>query len=686
MLAGDNSILYKATTAKENTNDAQIREKLQIAITGTSVNFHAGNKSGTLRDYLFSSEGQAKIKSELRTDDVTFNTSNYTITYKGVTFEIAADGILLSSTKEASVDTENTDNIQAEELPDDFWIASEGTAYINTKYIDFSAGSSYGGSGSYSGSGSGSYSGSGSGSYSGSGSGSYSGSGSGSGSYGGNPDVQVGTCQYTKITVPSNIKGETVTKFSVENVNNIVLLDIQEGINDIPSLYTLQESLEKMIVAKKNITQETLNEQLSTVFGEEEVGYTVSNSRDNKQWIVTINLLTVNLEETESRATLVKVIPTTIGRRKIKSITFNGETISDWYGDIYEFAATKNGIYTLITELRNGKIENKTINITTCKIEEYSPIQNSNYTLSKDGYEVVIPAGFAYGTSSNVGTVTTGLVITDSVETVDGKNYSNGNEFVWIPVDKTNLTVGKTNKKMAEISSGTNYRGVLYNWNQDLTGNTTYTWEGHREPEVLAYDSSHGITTTILQDDYNSMIASIKQYGGFYVARYEMGNGASNISKLNVMPDNGIDWYTAYNSAKAYNKAGVTSEMIWGSQWDAMLNFGLTNSSDSVKVTANTNGNHNCTILKTGIWLGSSNQTDRINNIMDLEGNVREWTKEADKDSDNERRSIRGGSGYYTGTGGACYRGRDFSGMGDDSYVYGDNYATRVSLYINVTN
>ena len=31
---------------------------------------------------------------------------------------------------------------------------------------------------------------------------------------------------------------------------------------------------------------------------------------------------------------------------------------------------------------------------------------------------------------------------------------------------------------------------------------------------------SYGITTTTMQNEYDSMIASIKRYGGFYVARY----------------------------------------------------------------------------------------------------------------------------------------------------------------------
>ena len=39
--------------------------------------------------------------------------------------------------------------------------------------------------------------------------------------------------------MPSSIDGEQVTKFSVDNVNNIVLLEIQEGIEELPNVDTM---------------------------------------------------------------------------------------------------------------------------------------------------------------------------------------------------------------------------------------------------------------------------------------------------------------------------------------------------------------------------------------------------------------------------------------------------------------
>ena len=77
--------------------------------------------------------------------------------------------------------------------------------------------------------------------------------------------------------------------------------------------------------------------------------------------------------------------------------------------------------------------------------------------------------------------------------------------------------------------------------------------------------------------------------------------------------------------------------MIWGSQYDAMLNFAL-NGTDIEKVTATTNGNHAVRILKTGL----TKTSDSINNIYDLEGNMWEWSLEA---SSPYGRVTRGG--YY---------------------------------------
>ena len=103
--------------------------------------------------------------------------------------------------------------------------------------------------------------------------------------------------------------------------------------------------------------------------------------------------------------------------------------------------------------------------------------------------------------------------------------------------------------------------------------------------------------------------------------------------------DQSKTWYGLYSLAKTYtnNKNSVTSQMIWGSQYDAMLNFALTGN-DKSKVKSTEYGNDSRTILRSGL----TRTSDKINNIYDLGGNLTEWTSEA-YSTDFDGRAIRGG-------------------------------------------
>ena len=360
--------------------------------------------------------------------------------------------------------------------------------------------------------------------------------------------------------------------------------------------------------------------------------------------------ITCEEEETESRATAlkVKVAGVMLDEKNAPTVVCNGQTekITSEYA---EFAISVNGEYDVTATTPDGGRGTTKATITKCKIETFSNICDENTEITSDGYTVTVPAGFAYGTSDNVKSVNGGLVITDSV---DSNGNSTGNEYVWIPVDKTKLTVGNTDKKITKISSGTDYEGVLYNFSgtssTEMTdyGLGTTSW---REPDVVSdldetSDDPVGIKKENLQKEYNDMIASIKKYEGFYVARYEAGieNGKVT-SKIGITPtsaanDQSKTWYGLYSLPKTYtnNKDSVTSQMIWGSQYDAMLNFALTGN-DKSKVTSTEYGNYTNSVLKTGL----TRTSDKINNIYDLGGNLFEWTSEA---YDTISRAYRGGS------------------------------------------
>ena len=280
---------------------------------------------------------------------------------------------------------------------------------------------------------------------------------------------------------------------------------------------------------------------------------------------------------------------------------------------------------------------------------------------------IPIPQGYNYIKGDKIG----GAVITDAAS---GKEKE-GNEFVWVPVDTlSNMAVPTSG---TDANRNTNYRGVLYNWNTDATGNTAYDWSAdstsYREPANSSSDSTSknsSWTSTLYQEEYNKMIKSVSQYGGFYVGRYEMSlnsetkNAESKYGATSATAEStsAKQWYGLYNKAKTYAPENasqkVVSSMIWGSQYDAMLKWmkgnkiNVTSSSPTDLSIGNTS--RNTTRVTGGANNGQTVSKDKLSNIYDLLGNSLEWTQEANNTS---YRVIRGG--YYNSSIAPSYRSYD---------------------------
>ncbi len=287
---------------------------------------------------------------------------------------------------------------------------------------------------------------------------------------------------------------------------------------------------------------------------------------------------------------------------------------------------------------------------------------------------IPIPEGYNYIKGDKIG----GAIITDAAS---GEEKV-GNEFVWVPVDTlSDMAVPTTGK---DANNFLNYRGVLYNWEKDNTGKTQYDWSADstsfREPANLdsKYDSTNMMqnwNSTLYQEEYNKMVRSVSNYGGFYVGRYEMSindtskNAQSKYGETSATAEktSANQWYGLYNKAKTYAPENadskVVSSMIWGSQWDAMLRWMKNNDID---VTGLIPKDYNQTRIT-----GGANK-DKLNNVYDLLGNSIEFTQEA---YTTTYRTLRGG--HYLFNSVPSYRSNNCFPT-DTFFVIG----SRLTLYV----
>ena len=335
-----------------------------------------------------------------------------------------------------------------------------------------------------------------------------------------------------------------------------------------------------------------------------------------------------------------------------------------------EFEITESGLYKVIASRKSGDKGEVSKNIVIG--EKFTDIyqKTAKYTDS-NGDTAYIPKGFAVGKGSLINTVVEGLVITDHV---DENGNSDGNEFVWIPVKNPvwngnesiksgrydyNFGMVKTEGiiPMAKLKSGTStdYEGILWSYryiSNDLYGYGSPYADGYssfnssteKEPYVTETDlqndyKSYGITQDCLQTEFNKMIKSIENYKGFYVSRFELGleNGTTPVSKsvaknssvitADASNENSKKWYGLYQKSKDIysdnSEQDVVSSMIWGSQYDAMINWFIETKQQIAPIEENYKYKKNQT---TSTGAKGNRDEDIVNNIYDYWGCHNEWT------------------------------------------------------------
>lgn len=299
---------------------------------------------------------------------------------------------------------------------------------------------------------------------------------------------------------------------------------------------------------------------------------------------------------------------------------------------------------------------------------------------------VKIPTGFYYVG----GTKASGIVISDNKN--DKNKYRNqkvvgtdllGNQYVWIPCttdsSSSDLQYARTEWGV-EVDGDDNSRAIK----DELTlTDASVTYSDADTANGINADVSKEIVAQIKAEK-----ASVAQYGGYYIGRYEVGkNGDTAVVKYNQTPYAEITWSTAYGLAKKIiTNSEVNSYLCSSYAWDTAVNFIQNNSTAKNYATSieGFNGNWNPQAVKdpSGNVIKPAGTSQQLNtglttqfcNIFDMGGNEAEFTTELNPGT-SETVVVRGGNYYYDDVP-AGYRWDIPSG-----YAYID-YGFRATLFL----
>ena len=292
---------------------------------------------------------------------------------------------------------------------------------------------------------------------------------------------------------------------------------------------------------------------------------------------------------------------------------------------------------------------------------------------------VKIPTGFYYVG----GTKASGIVISDNKN--DKNKYRNqkvvgtdllGNQYVWIPCttdsSSSDLQYARTEWGV-EVDGDDNSRAIK----DELTlTDASVTYSDADTANGINADVSKEIVAQIKAEK-----ASVAQYGGYYIGRYEVGrNSDTAVVKYNQTPYASITWSTAYGLAKKIiTNSEATSYLCSSYAWDTAVNFIQNNSTAKNYATSieGFNGNWNPQAVKdpSGNVIKPAGTSQQLNtglttqfcNIFDMGGNEAEFTTELNPGT-SETVVLRGG--FYYDNYPAGYRWDICSGRANISYGF----------------
>lgn len=198
--------------------------------------------------------------------------------------------------------------------------------------------------------------------------------------------------------------------------------------------------------------------------------------------------------------------------------------------------AMLNSVYEEMTKLDN---EDPTKTVEEAKTEG-TYFDKKTELKDSDGNKVVVPEGFKIAEDSG-NNVTEGIVIEDNDIQTDGNGEERGNQYVWIPVsnidNKESNKIKKNNGEQIEITLG------RYSFDDDAIEHLVQNGENYSDETVMIYDLAFGCDAVELATfhegnpvygasginqtakDLKGFVYSVRQNGGYYIARFEASLG-----------------------------------------------------------------------------------------------------------------------------------------------------------------
>ncbi len=349
--------------------------------------------------------------------------------------------------------------------------------------------------------------------------------------------------------------------------------------------------------------------------------------------------------------------------------------------------------------------DNRPKTIEEAKTTNYGYFYEKTTLTDSDGNKVVIPAGFKIADDSG-DNVTAGIVIEDK-DIIEGIGENRGNQYVWIPVSNINkdgsnpiiksnsegtteeieITLGRyefaddsktytdnEGKDLGKLAKGTE---IL----RQKAGDETETVINAYYKELKTYRDGKEFENTTGENrtakDLAGFINSVKENGGYYIARYEASYGidnkpnskvSDNYSESSAPTQEGYLWnnITQISAAKACDNMydTVSSDLVNSYAWDTAIVY-IQNFSDNGTTYSMQNSKNTTSLANTG--KRENDTTDKVCNIYDMASNCFEWTTECSAHT-------------YNSIADPCvYRG--------DNYYYSDRYtSSRYYYYATYSN